>query len=184
MGTTESTMRGTPGGGPTTPGGHVRRQPRESSITLTGRGGLAVIFGTTLLGSLLGSESLLDIGLLPGLSFVIGCVLAALRTRPADLLTVAVSPPALFFAVAIITSVVDAFGGGGARSQSVFVGLLTMLASSAPWLFLGTILVIAIMIPRGLLTDLRDLRTRLTGGYRSEDGYDDDPVRWDEPDPA
>jgi hypothetical protein len=139
-----------------------------------------VVFGFALLGALLGSEALFGLGLLPGISFVIGCVLAAIATRPADLLTVSVSPPVVFFVVALIASIVDALGGGSLL-QGVFVGLITTLAASAPWLFLGTLLVLAITIPRGLPANVRELRARLIGGRRFDEDYDDDPVRWDEP---
>jgi Na+/proline symporter len=183
MTTTAPTTRGVPTGAPPTPGEPVRRQPSGSSITLTGRGGIVVIFGIALVGSVLGSESLLGIGQLAGVFFVIGCVLAALTTRTADLLTVAVTPPVVFFLVAIIASIVDALGSGSLL-RGVFVGIVTVLATGAPWLFLGTLLVLVITIPRGLLTNLRELRSRLVGRRLFEDDdYDDDPVRWDEPRP-
>ncbi|MCW2903698.1 MAG: hypothetical protein JWO67_5963 [Streptosporangiaceae bacterium] len=180
MTTTATTIGAVPAraGAAQSPGVPLRRQPRGSSVTLTGRGGMVVLFGLALLGTLLGSESLLGIGMLPGLAFVLGCVLAAVATRPSDLLAVAVSPPLIFFIVALIGSLVDATGGGSAV-QSFFVGVVTVLASNAPWLFLGTALLLAIMIPRGLLANLRELRTRLAGQH-AEDHYDDDPVRWDE----
>jgi hypothetical protein len=159
----------------------MRRRPSGPSITLTGRGGIVVIFSFTLLGALLGAEPLLDVSALPGVSFVVGCALAATATRRADLLTIAASPPLIFFLVTLIASMVDALGGG-ALLQSVFVGLVTTLTSSAPWLFLGTLLVIGITLPRGLLTNLRELRTRSAAiGRRTRaETYDDDPVRWDE----
>jgi hypothetical protein len=181
MTTTAPTTRGVPTGASPIPGEPLRRQPSGSSITLTGRGGMVVIFGIALVGGVLGSESLLNVGPLPGVSFVAGCALAALTTRPADLLTIAVTPPVIFFLVALIASVVDALGSGSLL-RGLFVGVVTMLAAGAPWLFLGTLLVIAITIPRGLFTSLREVRGRVSGRRLFEDDdYDDDPVRWDEP---
>jgi hypothetical protein len=142
-----------------------------------------VIFGIALVGSVLGSESLLGIGPLGGIFFVIGCALAALTTRTADLLSIAVTPPVIFLLVALITSIVDALGNGSLLRGTV-VGLVTLLAAGAPWLFLGTLLVLVITTPRGLLTNLRELRGRLVGRRLFEDDdYDDDPVRWDDPRP-
>ncbi|MGH3389654.1 MAG: DUF6542 domain-containing protein [Actinomadura sp.] len=158
----------------------MRRRPSGPSITLTGRGGIVVIFSITLLGALLGGESVLDVGMLAGLSFVIGCVLAAVATRRADLLTIAASPPLSFFLVMLAASIIGALGGG-ALLQGVFVGLVTGLTAGAPWLFLGTLLVVAITLPRGLLACLRELRTRPAMTDRRAETDDDDPVRWDEP---
>jgi hypothetical protein len=178
---TTTTARGVPTGSQTT-GEPVRRQARRSPITLTGRGGIVAVFGFALLGALLGSESALGIGLLPGLAFVIGCVLAAVATRPSDLLTVAVAPPLIFFLVVLATSLTDGLAGGGSLIQTVSIGVITALASNAPWLFVGTLLVLVITIPRGLpgnLRELRELRGNPAGGRDLEDDYDD-PVRWDE----
>jgi uncharacterized protein DUF6542 len=190
-----TTERAAPAGASSIPRGAMRRRSSGPSITLTGRGGVVVIFAITLLGALLGAESLLDVSALPGVSFVIGCVLAAVATRRADLLTIAASPPLLFLVAMLVASTVGALGDS-ALLRSVFVGLVNALTNGAPWLFLGTLLVLAITIPRGLLTDLRELRTQLraelraelrpkprsrsTAGRRTEDP-DDDPVRWDEP---
>jgi hypothetical protein len=176
---TTTTARGVPTSSQIT-GEPVRRRARRSSITLTGRGGIVVVFGVALLGTLLGSESALGIGLLPGLAFVIGCVLAAVATRPGDLLTVAVTPPLIFFLVVLGTSLADGLVGGGSLIQTVSIGVITALASNAPWLFVGTLLVLAITIPRGLPANLRELRAHPADGRDLGDDYDDDPVRWDE----
>jgi hypothetical protein len=160
----------------------MRRRSRGPSITLTGRGGIVVIFSVTLLGTVLGTESVFGVGALPGLFFVLGCALAAVATRPADLLTIAASPPLVFFLVMLVASFGEALGSG-ALLQSMFVGLVIALTSGAPWLFLGTLLVIGITLPRGLLGDLRELRARSArpaGHSRRDETDDDDPVRWDE----
>lgn len=174
---TPTPVRGAPDGAAEAPRGSVRRRSRGSSITLTGRGGIVVVFGTGLLGALLAQW--LDTPMLFGIAFVVGCVLAALATRPADLLTLAVSPPVAFLAAAFVAELVGALGGGSVL-RGVLVGLLGTLATGAPWLFLGTLLVVGVTLPRGLLAGFRDLRDRLAGSRLFDEDPDEDPVRWDE----
>jgi hypothetical protein len=61
------------------------------------------------------------------------------------------------------------------------LGVLGSLASTAPWLFGGTLLVLAITVPRGLPACIRDLRARLAGGRLFETEENENPVRWEEP---
>lgn len=154
------------------------RRPSPSPISLTGRGGVSVVFAFGLLGAVLSAQ--LHLGLIGGLLFAIGCALAALGTRPADLLTLAVSPPLAFFAATLIAQFLAALGDTSVL-QSLVTGLLLALAAGAPWLFLGTALVVAITLRRGLTACLRDLRTRLAGTPKRvpADDLDADPVRWD-----
>ncbi|GAA2604092.1 DUF6542 domain-containing protein [Actinomadura fulvescens] len=168
------------------PGGRVRREGRAASraassgggaIALTGRGGIVVVFGTGLFGALFARW--FDLAILAGLAFAVGCALAAFMTRPADLLTLAVSPPLVFFAVTFLAEVLTTVGEGS-LVRGVTVGLVTTMASTAPWLFLGTILVIAISVPRGLVTAFRELRTKLAGSRLFEEEENENPVRWDE----
>src|SRR5437868_13293809 len=102
MAMSNSTVDDVPGGASPAPGGQVRRQRGTSSrarsaagssapLTLTGRGGIVVMFATGLVCALL--SRWFGVGLLAGGGFAIGCALAAFATRPADLLTLAVSPP-------------------------------------------------------------------------------------------
>jgi hypothetical protein len=144
-----------------------------------------VIFGACLLSVMLGT--LLDVGVLPGAGFVTGCALAALATRKGDLLTLVVSPPLVFFVVSV-TSEFAAAVGEESMLRSTFVGIVTTFAAQAPWLFLGTALVVVIALPRGLMTSLlamRAPRPRPAGGDPAGDtdapdgDTDDDPVRWD-----
>lgn len=158
--------------------GRVRRRPGAPPVTLTGRGGVVVISAATLVGALAGQ--LFEVGTLPGLAFIAGCVAAALLTRSADVLSLAVCPPVVFFAVALITEFFDAMSGESVL-RSALLGVVGLLAAQAPWLFLGTALVIGITVPRGLLTSASELRTRLAGARRLSDIYDEDPVRWNEP---
>lgn len=146
-------------------------------VALTGRGGIVVVFGTALLCGLL--SRWLDMPTLAGGGFAVGCALAALATRPADLLALVVSPPLVFFA-ATLTAVLVTTLGQGSLLRGVTVGVLTALAATAPWLFLGTLLVVLITLPRGLLANIRELRDKLAGVRLFEEEENENPVRWDE----
>jgi Domain of unknown function (DUF6542) len=177
---TTTRARGVPSGAPPTLGGRVSRQPSQplSPISLTGRGAIVVIFTIGLLGALLAPK--LGLGLMAGVLFVVGCVLAAIATRRADLPTLAVSPPMVFLAATVVAQCVFAMDDTS-FPRGLFAGLMLALAAGAPWLFLGTALVIAIAFSRGMLGDLRDLRARLAAvrRLRPETDPDEDPVRWD-----
>lgn len=147
--------------------------------TLTGRGGLVVMFAATGLGALLGYHTF------QGVVFCLACVVAAALTRRSDLLTVAVSPPAIFFVVSLIAALL---GGLGDHSflVSVLLSVGTSLTEGAPWLFLGTLLMLAITLPRGLPKNIAELRTRVAADnpFRLADTRlrrrAEDPVQWDE----
>lgn len=159
-------------------------------MTLTGRGGIVLIFGAGLLAELFGN--VLHLGFLPGLGFAAGCGLAAATTRRGDLLTLVVSPPLIFLAITVVSEFIGAIGERS-LPQSMFVGVITTFAAGAPWLFFGTGLAIVIALPRGLPATLSALRSvpsrRAAGATATEttgaaDGAggghaDDDPVRWD-----
>lgn len=171
-----------------TSGGTVRRRQAGSSVTLTGRGGIVVIFAVGVIAEFFGD--VLHLGFLPGLGFVAGCGLAAMATRSADLVTLVVSPPLVFVAITLCGEFVGAIGERSLL-RSMVVGVVTTFASRAPWLFFGTALAIVLALRRGLPATLRALRvTRLrpstdaaeaTGAADMDDaaGIDDDPVRWD-----
>ncbi|GAA3944608.1 hypothetical protein GCM10023085_28300 [Actinomadura viridis] len=152
--------------------------PAGGPVTLTGRGGVVVLFAAGLLGALL--SRWLDAPVLAGAGFATGCVLAALATRPADLLPLAVSPPVVFLAVTILAELVTGIGEDSLL-RSVAVGVLAALAATAPWLFGGTLLVLVITVPRGLLANVRELRGRLAGSRLFEQEENENPVRWEEP---
>ena len=157
-----------------------RKRPaaaRSGPITLTGRGGIVVMFGTGVVCGLL--SHWLGVPLLAGAGFAAGCALAAFATRPADLLTLLVSPPLVFFG-ATVTVVLATTVGDGSLPRAVAVGVLTALASTAPWLFLGTVLVVAICLARGVRTNIRELRDKLAGIRLFEQEENENPVRWDE----
>ncbi|MFG2085584.1 MULTISPECIES: DUF6542 domain-containing protein [unclassified Spirillospora] len=148
-----------------------------SPITLTGRGGIVVMFGTGVVCGLL--SRWFGVPLLAGAGFAIGCALAAFATRPADLLTLVVSPPLVFFAAAFAVEFATTLGNGS-LVRGITVGLLTTLASTAPWLFFGTLLVAGICLARGLMTNVRELRDKLAGIRLFEKEENENPVRWDE----
>jgi hypothetical protein len=133
---------------------------QRGRIALTGRGavaGMLVLFFFSLL-----LASWLKWGVLAGASFVIGGVAAAWYTKPRDLLTVAVSPPLLFFGSLIC---VKALTAQGSTIISTLAGTALTLANVAPWLFAGVIVYLIVAWVRGLpqcVTDLRrDLRPDL-----------------------
>ena len=134
--------------------------PAEQSTArparLTGRGavlGMAVVFAVGLL-----AASWLGVTVLAGAFFVLGCGLAAWYTRPADLLTVVLTPPLLFSGALIV---VEALTASGSVLLSVAAGSVVVLASVALWLAAGLVVTVAIAWHRGLLQCVRDLRRDL-----------------------
>jgi hypothetical protein len=111
----------------------------------------------------------LDWGILANATFVAACVAIACYAKPSDLLPVAVCPPLAFFAACVCAELATSAGGTSAAE-----GTLVTLATSAPWLFLGTAVTILIGLRRGLLDNIRDLRRALQG---EPDGPSPDSVR-------
>jgi hypothetical protein len=139
------------------------RPPRAAGehgrVTLTGRGavaGMLVLFFFILL-----VASWLQWGFLAGASFVIGSVGAAWYTKRRDLLTVAVSPPLLFFGTLLC---VKALTAKGSTIISTVEGTALTLANVAPWLFAGVILSLIVAWVRGLPQCVADLRDELRPG--------------------
>ncbi|CNG41680.1 Uncharacterised protein [Mycobacterium tuberculosis] len=154
-----------------------RSRAAGSPVALTGRGGTVVMFAAGVVCGLL--SRWFGVPLLAGAGFAIGCALAAFATRPADLLTLVVSPPLVFFA-ATFTVVFATTLGDGSLLRGLTVGVLTALAATAPWLFFGTLLVLVICLARGLMTNVRELRDKLVGVRLFEKEENENPVRWDE----
>jgi Domain of unknown function (DUF6542) len=121
---------------------------------LTGRGSVLMMAGMFAAGLL--AASWLGWTVLVGLAFVAGCGLAARYTRPADLLTVAVSPPLVFFCVLVFAKTVTASGNA---LLSIAGGIALTLAATAPWLFAGVALSLILCWRRGLAGRISDLRT-------------------------
>jgi hypothetical protein len=123
---------------------------------LTGRGAALGIFVLSFFG--LVAADWLGWGLLTGGVFVVACVLGAARTKPSDLLTVAVSPPALFLAAVICGKALTSSGG---LLLTTTEGTLITLTDTAPWLIVGTALSLAIALYRGLWENVRALGREL-----------------------
>jgi hypothetical protein len=130
--------------------GH-RRGPR-----LTGRGAIAGMLLVFFVGVLVADW--LHWGVLAGLSFVAGSAAAAWYTKQRDLLTVAVSPPLLFFIVVIC---VKALTAAGNELLSTVEGTALTLANVAPWLFTGVVLSLLVAWFRGLPRCAAELRRDL-----------------------
>jgi hypothetical protein len=139
------------------------RPPRAAGergrLALTGRGavaGMLVLFFVILL-----VATWLQWGFLAGASFLIGSVGAAWYTKRRDLLTVAVSPPLLFFAALVC---VKALTAKGSTIISTVEGTALTLANVAPWLFAGVVLSLIVAWVRGLPQCVADLRRDLRPG--------------------
>jgi hypothetical protein len=157
--------------------GASSRSNPAGPITLTGRGGIVLMFAAAVGCGLL--SRWFGVPLLAGAGFAIACALAAFATRPADLLTLVVSPPLVFFAATFAVVFVTTLGEGSLL-RGLTVGVLTALAATAPWLFFGTLLVLVICLARGLMTNVRELRDKLVGIRLFEKEENENPVRWDE----
>jgi hypothetical protein len=141
---------------PTPPPGKAPEQAASAAARLTERGAVLAMAGCFLIGLL--AAAWLGWGVLAGLAFVAGCVLAAWYASPPSLLTVVVSPPLLFLGAVVL---VNAMTGSGGLFLSVVLGSVVTLAGAAPWLAVGMILTVIIAMTRGLPRCIRDLRREL-----------------------
>ena len=141
------------------PPGKAPEQAAGRSARLTGRGAVLIMAGCFLIGLL--AAAWLGWGVLAGLAFVAGCVLAAWYTSPPNLLTVVVSPPLLFLGAVVL---VNAMTGSGGLLFSVVLGSVITLAGAAPWLAAGMLLTVIIALARGLPRCIRDLYRELRSG--------------------
>ena len=139
-------------GGPRAP--HAGGSPPV--VRLTGRGAILALLVLSFAGLLV--SDWLGWGLLADVTFVAACVVIACYAKPSDLLAVSVCPPLAFFVACVLAKLVTSAGGTAAAE-----GTLITLATSAPWLFLGTAVTILIGLRRGLLDNIRDLRQGLRG---------------------
>jgi uncharacterized protein DUF6542 len=125
------------------------------AIKLTGPGAAVVLFATSFLGMLVaawtGRNAFADA------QFVTTCTVVTCYTRVSGLRGLAVCPPLAFFAGVVLVQMLTA-----PDTLSAAVGILVTLASSAPWLFTGTALTVAIALgrgwraQRGVLSSLRE----------------------------
>jgi hypothetical protein len=152
------------------PGRKVRvqgppRRTRSGSITLTGRGAAVALFTACFLSLLIAAWTGWD--LLADAIFVMACGLVACYTRASGLRGVVVCPPLALLAGSVLAQLITA-----ADAFAAATAILVTLGTSAPWLFTGTGLTMAIALGRGwrpelatgmvanLRQALRDIRPR------------------------
>ena len=141
------------------PASRAPGQAAAGAARLTERGAVLTMTGCFLIGLL--AATWLGWGVLAGLAFVAGCVLAARYASPPDLLTVVVSPPLLFLGTVVL---VNAMTGSGGLLLSAVLGSVVTLVGAAPWLAVGMIVTVIIAWARGLPRCIRDLRRELRSG--------------------
>jgi hypothetical protein len=135
------------------------RRIRSLDIRLTARGALLGLFAACFLALLLAWAT--GWSALPDLAFVGGCGAGAWYTKRGAQLPLAVSPPLVFFLACLLVQWLTTSG-----FLPLATGIFVTLGTSAPWLFGGTAITVAIGLYRGLgnevidlLIDLRDLVT-------------------------
>jgi hypothetical protein len=109
-----------------------------------------VVFGMCFLGLLVADWA--NWGELADATYFMASSLTAYYVRPGSLLPVAVSAPALFFLACVTEKAMTSLG-----TLTALEGILVALADSAPWLFAGTALTVAIALLRGLSAEVRAL---------------------------
>jgi len=115
-----------------------RRLEPKGVFRLTGRGAIVALFLLCFLSQLTGWSVLADA------AFVCGCGVVTYYTKFAGLRNVVVSPPLVFLAGCICAKAATASG-----LFALAEGILVTLGTSAPWLFTGTGLTVAIALGRG-----------------------------------
>jgi len=128
---------------------------------MTARGAVLAMFALFFAGLLVAGW--LHLGVLTGLAFVAGCVLAARYTKRDGLLAAVVAPPLAFMIALTIVEMLSSHGSTRHTLTSAAEGIVLTLASVAPWLFAGVILGIIVALFRGLPQAVRDLRAELRG---------------------
>jgi hypothetical protein len=129
---------------------------------MTALGAVLAMFAVFFVGTL--AAGWMHLGVLTGLSFVAGAVLAARYTRRDGLLAVVVTPPLIFVIALIVTEVLTSHADTAKHSLiSAAEGTILTLAATAPWLFVGVVAGLAIAMFRGLPQCVRDLRAELRG---------------------
>jgi hypothetical protein len=127
-----------------------RLASRGRQDRLTGRGGVLVMFGVCFLGLLIADWA--NWGELADATYFMASSLTAYYVRPGSLLPVAVSAPVLFFLACALEKAMTS-----SDVLTALGGVLVALADSAPWLFAGTALTVAIAMLRGLSGEVRAL---------------------------
>ncbi|MEX2291281.1 MAG: DUF6542 domain-containing protein [Mycobacteriales bacterium] len=139
--------------GPTPPIGHSL--PAGASVGdrrgLTATGAVAVALGLGLAGGAY------DVVTGPGLrdvfavSFVLGCLLAALTVHREDLLAAVVMPPLVYVVLALVGAAVEHWGAGGSFLTRQALELANALLLGAPVLLAATGAALVVALVRKLL---------------------------------
>jgi hypothetical protein len=131
-------------------------RPQAQRVQLTARGSVLGLFAgcflTLLFADWTGWSAVAD------LAFVAGGTAVAWYTKRGALLALAVSPPVIFFSACVCAQLLTASG-----TFSAATGILVTLGRSAPWLFIGTALILVIATSRGLPGEVADLIADLRG---------------------
>jgi hypothetical protein len=137
-------------------------QTARARSGITARSAALVMLAAFLAGDLLAGW--LDLGILTGLAFVAGCLLAAVCTRRHDLLFMVTTPPVIFLVAVVCAETLTSPGSTFAASAgAVAAGTILTLSAVAPWLFGGFLLCLIIAMARGLPQCVRDLQLGLRG---------------------
>ena len=120
---------------------------RSGSIRLTGRGAAVTLFAACFCGLLFAAWT--GWNLLADAIFVMTCGLVTCYTRASGLRGVVVCPPLAFLTGSVLAQLITA-----ADAFSAATGILITLGTSAPWLFTGTGLTVAIALGRGWRPEL------------------------------
>jgi hypothetical protein len=144
---------GAPGGVPPLRSREVRRRPPAG---LRAPAGAALCAAPTLAGGLLDALIFGHLSWLFGIGFLVGAVWQAGRLRPDDLVYAGIIPPLVFAGTALVVQQFLPAGNTGNRIVREALDLASTLATSAPLLFAGTLLAVAL----GLLRWRRERRRR------------------------
>jgi hypothetical protein len=129
---------------------------------MTARGAVVAMFSLFFIGML--AAGWLHLGSLTGLSFVVGCALAARYTKRDGLLAAVLTPPLLFMIALVITEIMTSHSDTLRHTlTSAAEGIVLTLASAAPWLFAGVIIGVIAAMRNGLPRSFRELRADLRG---------------------
>ncbi len=130
----------------------------SGSRGLTGAGGAATVLGAGCLGGAVDLVAGTDLGPAFVVLFVLGCVVAAARVRPRDLLWAVVAPPLLFVVLALLAGLART---GGSTSNFLMRQVLeagAAVVTSAPALVGGTGVAAAIAVSRRRALQRRSVR--------------------------
>ncbi len=119
----------------------LRLEP-PGSVKLTGRGAVIVLFMACFLGLLFAAWT--GWSAAADAIFIVSCGVVAYYTRAKGLRNVVVTPPLAFAAGTVCAELITA-----PDLFSAAEGILVTLGTSAPWLFAGTAVTIAIAFGRG-----------------------------------